>query len=84
MFTVLFWKKAAERALKTAGQFVVLGLGTVAFTNIEQVLNAAQVVGFGALFGAVLSLATSLASAPVGDQGTPSLVADPRFDGAAG
>lgn len=75
MFTVLFWKAAAERALKTAGQVGVLALGTVAWTDVDQVVPAAQLVGLGALFGAALSVLTSLASAPVGNAG-PSLATE--------
>jgi hypothetical protein len=74
MFTLLFWKQTAERAVKTAGQTGVLALGTVVFTNVEQVISAASLVGLGMLFGAVLSVLTSLASINIGDSGTPSLV----------
>lgn len=76
MFTVVFWKLAAERALKTAGQMGVLALGTVAFTNVEQVISAGKLVGLGMLFGAVLSILTSMASVNVGDKGTPGLISE--------
>lgn len=74
MFTVLFWKLAAERALKTAGQFGAVALGAVAWTDVDQVVSAGKFVGLGMLFGAVLSTLTSMASVNVGDKGTPSLV----------
>ena len=71
MFTADFWKRAAERAVKTAAQSAILVWGgdqVNAFTA-----NWGDVAGF-ALGGAVLSLLTSLASAPFGDKGKPSLV----------
>jgi len=74
MFTLLFWKQTAERAAKTAAQFGVTALGTVVFTNVEQVISAVQLVGFGMLFGAILSALTSIASISIGDKGTPSLI----------
>lgn len=74
MFTLLFWKQTAERALKTAGQFGVVSLGTVAWTDVDQVISGGKFVGLGMLFGAGLSVLTSLASANIGTPGTPSLV----------
>lgn len=75
MFTLMFWKLAAERALKTAGQLGVLALGTVAWTDVDQVIPAVQFVGLGMLFGAVLSVLTSMGSVSIGEPGTPSLIA---------
>lgn len=76
MFTLLFWKQAAERALKTAGQFGVLAIGTVAFTNVEQVIPTGKAVGLSMLFGAALSVLTSMASVNIGGKGSPSLVSE--------
>ncbi len=77
MFTIRFWKQAAERAAKTAAQSAILIMGAdqidIAQANLQRVLAFA--VG-----GAVLSLLTSLASLPLSPRGTPSLV-DPRPEG---
>lgn len=72
MYTVQFWKDATERALKTAGQSVLLFLGA------DQMLDAVSAdwpsAGSFALGGAVLSYLTSIVSAPIGDKGTASVV----------
>lgn len=74
MWTVEFWKAAAERAVKTFAQtlLVLLGGGTTA-------LNLIGVDWQGALLAAgsaaALSVLTSVISARVGPSGTPSLVA---------
>jgi hypothetical protein len=73
MWTKSFWKDAAERAARTMAQaLLALWLvGDVAFN----VLNASWGQAFGIAAGAaVISLLTSLVSAPVGDSGTASLV----------
>lgn len=67
-----FLEAATERALKTAGQFGAAAIGTVAWTDIEQVAPAGQVIGLALLFGLASSYLTSLASAKVGNDG-PSL-----------
>lgn len=71
IFSVRFWKRAAERATKTAAQAALLALG-------GDVINAwhvdwATIAGVG-LGGAVLSLLTSLGSSRKGDHESPSLV----------
>jgi hypothetical protein len=70
LYTLTFWKDAAERALKTAAQ-VVIGF-FVADVSIFDVDwgNAFSV----AAAAAVLSLLTSFVSAPVNQKGTASLV----------
>lgn len=73
MFNIAFWRDAGERAIKTAAQAVILGLalgeGFNAFGFDWQLA-----LGF-ALGGAILSLLTSVASAPFGNNsGSPSLV----------
>lgn len=71
MWSVDFWKDAAERAVKTAAQagaaFFVIGTTGVADVDWATV---------GSISGAaaVASLLTSLASAPFGKPGTASLV----------
>lgn len=73
MFTAAFWKAAAERAIKTAGQFGVTALGVTVFTEVGELIPAYQAVGLAGLFGASLSLLTSIASAKVSEQPGPSL-----------
>lgn len=66
-----FWFEAADRAVKTAAQAVVLGLG------LGEGLNAFAVdwrlAGGFALGGAILSLLTSLMSAGTGTPGNASV-----------
>lgn len=71
LFTRKFWEDAAERALKTAGQSFGLALvgGAVNVLTLDW-----TTVGGSILTGAALSLATSIASAGIGDSGTASLV----------
>lgn len=69
MTTLVFWKRAVERAIKTAAQTAVATIGTTA--AIEQVHW--QLVGSTAALAAVLSLLTSVGSTKFGDD-TPSLV----------
>lgn len=61
LFTRQFWIEAADRAIKSAAQGVILGLG------LGEGLNAFEVdwqLGLGfAAGGAVLSLLTSIANA---------------------
>lgn len=73
MLTSTFWASTAERAVKTAAQ-ALLSLwliGDVAFNLLSVDWPAALGVSAGA---AVVSVLTSLVSAPVADQGSPSLV----------
>lgn len=71
LVTGSYWRQVAERAVKTAGQALV---ATWAVDGLD--LAAADWRGYLALAtsGALLSVATSLASLPLGPQGTPSLV----------
>lgn len=75
MFTLIFWKQVAERAVKTAGQFVA---GVVVADHVGPVANAYsldwKIIVGAALSGAVLSVATSLGSIPLGSSDSPSLV----------
>lgn len=66
-----FWRQAAERAVKTAAQaigLVLVGDGVNVLT-----LDWRVVVG-SALTGFVLSVVTSVATAPVGEPDDPSAV----------
>lgn len=71
MFTRKFWKAAAERAVKSAGQaeLIYFGGGLMTIWGVDW--KAAAGVG---LAGALLSALTSLASTRVGDDDSPSLV----------
>lgn len=71
MFTVLFWLAAGERSIKTAAQVVVTFLGADLIDAFA--VDYTRVAGI-ALGAAVVSVLTSLISAPVSPTGTPSLV----------
>lgn len=70
VFTVSFWRDAGERAIKSAAQAFVLAAGGTA-VNIFS-LDPLQI---GGVIGSalVLSIATSLVSAPFSNPGTASL-----------
>lgn len=74
MFTLTFWKSALERASKTAAQAALLVLGADQLNVFAA--SWADVAGF-ALGGCVLSLLTSIVSAPIGPVRSPSLVTEP-------
>lgn len=69
MYTVKFWAAAAERALKTFAQTIValIGANLVSVTDLDW----AQFIGIGGT-AAIVSVLTSVASAPLGNNG-PSL-----------
>lgn len=71
MTTTRFWKKAAERAAKTAAQAAILVIGADQVNALAA--NWVDVVGFAA-GGAVLSLLTSVATASAGPDDDPSAV----------
>lgn len=76
MFTTLFWLATGERSLKTAAQVVVTFLGADVVNAFS--VDYTRVAGI-ALGAAVVSVLTSIISAPVGDseaKGTPSLVGE--------
>lgn len=72
MFSWEFWKQSLERAVKSAAQAVVLGLGLAEGLDLFT-LDWALVGGL-ALGGAFLSVLTSIISAPFGENGSPSAV----------
>lgn len=74
MFTQDFWKRTAERAIKTFAQALVATGIVVGATGHEW-----QAAVVAAAIAAVLSVATSVAGIGVGDPGTPSLV-DPTIE----
>lgn len=74
MFTTSFWKSAAERAIKTVAQALIAVLAATTFDWINADWQA--IAGTAATAG-VLSLLSSIASAGMGDKGTPSIIASP-------
>jgi hypothetical protein len=81
MFTVFFWRDAIERAVKTAAQALILSAGAGAGFDLYHFdFKAGAIATLG---GLLLSLLTSIASAPFGNTGTPSLVTIPDSTTAA-
>lgn len=77
MWTLDFWKDTAERAIKTFAQAVVAGL-TAGVTGILEV-DWLTVVSVSAL-AALVSVLTSVASAPFSTKGTASLLTEVGYD----
>lgn len=71
MTTLRFWKKTAERAVKTAAQAALLVIGADQVNALTA--DWQDAAGF-ALGGAVLSVLTSLASLKAGPGDDPSAV----------
>ncbi len=76
MFTAKFWKDAAERAAKSAAQGALIYVGGAEVFNAWSA-NWTATVGIG-VGAAILSVLTSLASRPVGDSSSASLVTEVR------
>jgi hypothetical protein len=74
MFTATFWKSAAERAIKTVAQALI---AVLAATTFDWFTADWQAIAGTAATAGVLSLLSSIASAGMGDKGTPSIVAAP-------
>lgn len=76
MITRDFWLDALERALKTGAQTVVatIGGGAVGIFDLDWVM-----VGSVAALAMVLSLCTSIASAPLSTKGTASLSSNVEY-----
>ncbi len=76
MYDIRFWKAAGERSAKTAAQAAILAILGSGMMSEEAVnafsVNWLAVIGF-ALGGAILSVLTSLISAPLGKNTGPSL-----------
>jgi len=72
MWTRRFWRETLDRAVKSAAQapLVVWGVGDVALNAFELDWRLGAGVAAGA---ALVSLLTSLASAPIGEPETPTL-----------
>ena len=71
MWTAQFWKQAAERGIKTAAQAFVLVLAGDGANVLH--LNPTTVLG-SLLGGFILSVATSIATAGIGEPNDPSAV----------
>ena len=71
MFTAKFWTEALERAVKSGAQAIIAAIGVNAAGLADVDWTAAA--GAGGLM-AVLSVLTSLASAPFGPSDSPSVV----------
>jgi hypothetical protein len=71
MWSLAFWKGAAERAIRTAAQ-ALLALWGTQVTGIMEV-DWAQALSVAAL-AALSSVLMSLIATGVGDKGTPSFV----------
>jgi hypothetical protein len=65
-----FWRAALERATKSTAQGAIGGGATAAILTDG---HAAAAAGLSAVFLFVLSILTSIASANIGESGTPSL-----------
>lgn len=72
MFKKQFWKETFERAVKTAAQLAAAALGASAAGILD--IGGLEAIGAGALTGFVLSVLTSLASAPLGPGDSASVV----------
>jgi hypothetical protein len=72
MYTATFWTGAFDRAIKSLAQTLILLWFTSDVVNIFEV-NWVQTLGVG-VGALVLSLLTSIVSAPVGDRGSTSMM----------
>jgi len=73
MFNKVFWMESTERAVKTLAQFIII-LGSAGALNVFTV-DWKTNLGL-ALGGALLSYATSIVSAGINKDHSPSLVSE--------
>lgn len=71
LYTAAFWRAASERAIKTAAQSALIGLGYTSLAANAWTFDWAALGGF-AVGGFVLSALTSIASG-IASGGSPSL-----------
>ena len=76
MFTRQFWISAADRSAKSAAQALLLLWGADAVFDVLAI-DPGNAVGV-AVGAALLSLLTSVVSAPFGEQATPGLLPGAR------
>lgn len=78
IFTAAFWKDTAERVIRSIGQGFITGLGGGAGIDLIGTTDIRALPLWGALYGAagtaVLTFATCLVAAKVGDQNSASLM----------
>jgi hypothetical protein len=74
MFTVSYWRDVLERAIKTAAQTAVIAIGAAA--GFDLFTADFTTIGGAAAGGFVLSVLTSIGSAPFGTNGSPSLLSN--------
>ena len=74
MFSIPFWKATLERCAKTCAQTAA---ALIAATSFDWFSADWRAIAGTMLTAGVLSVLTSIASAGVGDKGTPSVVAAP-------
>jgi len=79
VFTRVFWIQTIERAIKSAAQGALLAIGASEGFNLFE-SDLSVTLGF-ALGAAVLSVLTSLVSAPISQKGTPSIVPESVMNG---
>jgi hypothetical protein len=72
MFTKTFWLETIDRLIKSAAQGVILGLALAEGANLFE-MDGMAALGFAG-GAALLSLLTSLISAPFNVKGTASLI----------
>jgi hypothetical protein len=82
MFTLIFWKKATERALKSGANFVIAvltaaGVSSQIDTSTAHVVNALtwdyKSLGGAFIAGMIISYLTSLGAAQIGTKNDPAL-----------
>lgn len=72
MWSRSYWRDVLERAIKTAAQTAVVAIGAAA--GFDLFTADWKTLGGAALGGFVLSVLTSIGSAPFGAQGSPSVL----------
>lgn len=70
-FSTMYWKRVAERAIKSFGQGAVAGATVVANQTDLSWVEGALLTGVSV---AILSVLTSIATANLGPDDTPSVV----------
>ncbi len=79
MFTKVFWKDAAERAVKAFGASAASAyVAGATLASMVAGLQAAVVTGLGTAVGSIL---LSLASLRAGNSGTASAVKEVKYEG---